>query len=263
MSLYLKFFELSFREKYAYKFNFFTSMLAGFIMIFIQISVWIALFKESSAGSAATLGQMIIYVLISSFIFNITRSEAGTKIGEKIDKGTIITDFTKPIHFRNYMFAEDAGNNMFQVLFIFFPSFLFFSFFYRLQISITPLNFMLFIVSLVFAVLISFFIKFIIGLFAFWLETSWYFPFIVGAIFELFSGSTIPIWYYPDWLVQICSYLPLRFIFFEPISIFLGKYTLTQTLLLLLTQLFWVCILFCIERFVWNKVQKRVIVHGG
>lgn len=262
MSLYLKFFKLSFMEKYVYKFNFVTSVLAGFIMILIQINVWTALYKNNVTGES-NLNEMIIYVLISSFIFNITRSEAGNKTGEKIEKGTILSDFTKPIHFRNYMFAEDVGNNLFHLIFIFLPSFLFFSIYYRLQINVSNINIIFFILSLIFAVFISFFIKFIIGLFAFWLETSWYIPFIVGAIFELFSGSTIPIWFYPNWLIQICNYLPLRLIFYEPISIFLGKYTLLHTLSLLFAQLLWVLILFCVERFIWKRVQRKVIVHGG
>ena len=259
LSPYLKFLTLSFKEKYVYRFNFATSIIAGLIIVYIQISVWSALFGDNQSG----IRQLIIYVLISSFIFNLTKSEASNKIGEKIEKGTIVTDLTKPINFRNYLFAEDIGSNIFQVLFISLPAFLFFGFQYDLSIQLLSPNLALFLLSLFFAILIAFLLKFIIGLFTFWLESSWYIPFIVGAIFELFSGSTIPLWFYPDWLLNICYYLPFRLIFFEPISIFLGKYSLVHTSYLLLLQLFWILVLLVIERSIWKRVQRKVIVHGG
>ncbi|WP_139129194.1 ABC transporter permease [Paenibacillus nuruki] len=230
-------------------------------MIYIQISVWEALYDNLNNNS--NLQQMINYVFISFFIFNITKSESGNKIGDAIDKGTIVTDLIKPINYRNCLFAQDAGTNIFQLTFIFLPSFIFFLFMYNLQFDITLVNFLMFFLSIVFAVIIAFLIKYIIGLFAFWLETSWYIPFIVGAIFDLFSGSIIPIWFYPDWLADICAYLPFRFVFFEPISIFLGRYNELQILNLLLLQLLWIVILYCIERFIWSKAQNKLVVHGG
>lgn len=259
MSVYLKFLSLSFKEKYVYKFNFFTSIIAGFIIIYIQINVWTALYGNNKSG----LQELIIYVLISSFISNLTKSQVSTKIGEKIEKGTIITDLTKPINFRNYLLAEDAGSNIFQIVFVLMPSFLFFYFTYHVSVDFLSINFVLFLFSLIFAVIIAFLVNYIVGLLVFWLETSWYLPFIVGAIFDLFSGSIVPLWFYPNWLLTLCEFLPFRLIFFEPISIFLGKHTLSHVYELLIVQIFWILLLLLIERVMWKSVQRKVIVHGG
>lgn len=262
MSLFSKFLVLAFKEKYAYKFDFYISILASLLIIVVQINVWEALYKGSTVDSAS-LQQMITYVMISSIIFTLTKSEAGNKIGRKIEDGSIISDFTRPVNFKNYLFAEDLGNNFFQVIFISFPSVFIVSLFYGFSWPGDFLNSMIFIISVVLGVLISFYIKYIIGLFAFWLETSWYIPFFVFAVFELFSGSTIPLWFFPEWLKNISNLLPFRMIFFEPISIFLNKYAYNDSISIIGIQLLWLMVLVVLEKLIWSGAQKKIVVHGG
>ncbi|WP_117161177.1 ABC-2 family transporter protein [Paraliobacillus sp. X-1268] len=262
MSLFSKFLILAFKEKYIYRFDFYISILASILVILVQINVWEALYKGNSVDSAS-LKQMITYVLLSSIIFSLTRSEAGNKIGRKVEDGSIISDFTRPVNFRSYLFAEDLGNNFFQVLFISLPAVTIVSIFFGFSWEGDLVTLSIFLLSLVLGVIISFYIKYIIGMFAFWLETSWYIPFFVGAIFELFSGSTIPLWFFPDWLSAISSLLPFRLIFFEPISIFLNKYSYVDSFSIICTQITWLVLLVIFEKILWFNAQKKVVIHGG
>ncbi|MGQ4668469.1 ABC transporter permease [Metabacillus halosaccharovorans] len=262
MSLFSKFLILAFKEKYTYRFDFYISILASILVLLIQINVWEALYKGNNVNSAS-LNQMITYVLLSSIIFTLTKSEAGNKIGRKVEDGSIISDFTRPVNFKNYLFAEDLGNNFFQVLFISLPAVLIVSIFYGFSWEGDAVIILLFLSSLVLGMIIAFYIKYIIGLFAFWLETSWYIPFFIGAVFELFSGSTIPLWFFPEWLATISYILPFRLIFFEPISIFLNKYSYGDSILIVGIQLVWLLLLVIIEKLIWFYAQKKVVVHGG
>ncbi len=80
---------------------------------------------------------------------------------------------------------------------------------------------------------------------------------------ELFSGSFVPLWFYPDWLYAISACLPFRLIFFEPISIFLGRYAVEDMLQIVLLQLVWLAVLYAAGVWVWSKAQTKVMVHGG
>lgn len=262
MSLFSKFLVLAFKEKYTYRFDFYVSFLASILVVIVQVNVWQALYKGNLVD-IASINDMITYVLISSIIFTLTKSDAANKIGRKVEDGSIIGDFTRPVNFKNYLFAEDLGNNFFQVLFVSLPSVLIVSIFYGFSWQVDLIKSLIFVLSLVLAILISFYIKYIIGLFAFWLETSWYIPFFVGAIFELFSGSTVPIWFFPEWLKTISDLLPLRLVFFEPISIFLNKYSFTDSLSIIFAQVIWLLILVNLEKLLWFNAQKKIVVHGG
>ncbi|MEX2104441.1 MAG: ABC-2 family transporter protein [Bacilli bacterium] len=263
MSLYLKFLSLAFKEKYTYKFDFYVSILASMLVVFVQVNVWTALYKGTDFSHVVSLEQVITYVLLSFVIFNLTRSEVSIKIGKKVEDGSIIADFIRPVNFKSFLLAEDLGNNFFQFLFVSIPAVILSALFCGFSLEGDLLTFIIFLMSVILGVLIAFHIKFIIGLFSFWLETSWYIPFFVGAIFELFSGSTIPLWFYPSWLQAITDWLPFRFIFFEPIAIFLNKYSTSEAALILVLQLAWLLIMIVIERWIWIKAQQEITVNGG
>ncbi len=80
---------------------------------------------------------------------------------------------------------------------------------------------------------------------------------------ELFSGSMIPLWFYPKVLRDICMLLPFRFMVFEPISVFLGSYGPGDCVRVLLIQLFWVVVLGMLGEFIWRKIQKNITIQGG
>lgn len=261
--LYWSFFAKSFKEKYVYRFDFYISILATILSLVIQISVWKALYKNEGVRQLISLTDMLVYTLISIFLLSLTRFGVGNKIAERVTSGAIESDFTKPISFKYYLLAEDLGNNLFKALFVSLPAAIVFLIFYDLSVLPTIINLLIFIISVGLGVLIAFHIHYIVGLSAFWLHSTWYLQFYLGALFELFSGSTVPLWFYPNWLQTICDWLPFKYIFFEPISIFLGRYTLPVSLNIIGIQIFWLFVLFIIERLVWNNVERKVVVHGG
>lgn len=263
MALYIEFFKKAFQERYAFRFDFYISILSSILLLIIQLNVWEALYRDKGAINNVAFGEMISYTIVATVVMSLTGSGAGRKIADRIQNGSIIMDFIKPINFKSYLFSEDLGTNIFKMLFISIPSIGVTLFFYRVSVIASIESQILFLASLIIGVLIAFNIHYIFGLFAFWLETSWYIPFFTGAMFELFSGSVVPLWFYPDWLYDISQVLPFRFIFFEPISILLGKYTVSRGLSVIQFQLIWLIAVVLIERFMWFMAQKKIVVHGG
>ena len=77
----------------------------------------------------------------------------------------------------------------------------------------------------------------------------------------LFGASAIPLWFYPDWLAKVSLFLPFRYISYEPILIFLGESESPLTAIIL--QLAWLAVLFLIEKLVWRRAERKLIVQGG
>ncbi|WP_270169492.1 ABC transporter permease [Paenibacillus sp. SYP-B4298] len=263
MALYLEFFRKAFQERYAFRFNFYITILASIFLLVIQINVWTALYSNKGTISSINLNEMVSYVIIASVVVALTKSGAGSKIAERVENGNIVLDLMKPVNFKQYLFSEDLGKNLFQAIFVTVPAIAVTWLFYDFSIGGAMESLLLFLPSLVLGILIAFQIHYIFGLLAFWLETSWYIPFFIGAMFDLFAGSVVPLWFYPKWLYDMCQFLPFRFIFFEPISIYLGKYALHQIVNLLLLQAGWLVVLILIEKIVWMRVQHKLAVHGG
>jgi ABC-2 type transport system permease protein len=80
---------------------------------------------------------------------------------------------------------------------------------------------------------------------------------------SLFSGSVIPLWFFPDWLERFAGYLPFQGIYFVPNAIFVGELSGQALLTALLTQVVWALICYGLLRFVWAKASMKIVVQGG
>ena len=127
--------------------------------------------------------------------------------------------------------------------------------------SISQLLF--FLCSIFFGLLLSIFFELISGILAFWKVpgdfVEWYF----SVCFVLLSGSIVPLWFFPKWLLRLAHCLPFQAAFFTPVQIYLDRLSLLDTINLLLIQLFWVFFLFSFQEIMWHKGVKRLTMSGG
>ena len=263
MELYIEFVKKSFQERYAYRFDFFVTFIGSIMAIFIQFSIWSALYNKNEAIHSVTLTDMLNYVVISTFVMALTRSNVGQVIADRVSNGSIATDLTRPVNFKYYLFAENVGSNSFNLLFVTIPTCIFAGIFYRFTFNEDIVIWGLFLVSLLLGAIIAFYINYVLGLLAFWFKTSFYISWFLQALNELFSGSIVPLWFYPKWLFTMSSWLPFKLVYFDPISIYLGKHTYLSSIKIILLQLLWVIVLILLEKRVWTAAQKKVFVHGG
>lgn len=262
MGIYIEFFKKAFQERYAYKFDFFTSLIGSTLMVVVQASIWSALY-QNAIQKPISLTEMISYVVLAAFVTALTSSGISRKLGERVSNGTIVMELIRPINLKHLFFAEDFGNNIFRVIFSTLPAIIVISTLYGFDFKTNLNTWAYFMMSVAMGIVIAFYIHYIIGLFSFWLHTSWYIPFYVGALFQVFSGSIVPLWFYPDWLQSICHILPFRLIFFEPISIYLELRNGNEVSQLLLLQIVWIFLLYLLERMVWTFAIRKVVIHGG
>ena len=124
-------------------------------------------------------------------------------------------------------------------------------------------NLSLFLISAMLAIILMFYIDYVFGLAVFWVKNGTHMAFIVYGMFTIFSGVTIPLWFYPAALAKVCDFLPFKLVSFEPISIFLGRYDPAQVWGIIFLQLLWIGFFFLIERLIWRSVQRLMFIQGG
>jgi len=263
MGLYFEFCRKSFLEKYTFRFDFFLSIVGGFLSILVQMSMWEVLYNGKSELKGFSLFDMMNYVMICLVIGSITSSRTGTKIASKVHSGGIISDLSKPINFKFYLWAEDLGENSFRFVFSVLPVMLLTTLCYGFFIEVKFVNLIFFIVSIILGAGLAFHINYLIGLLAFWLKNSWYVSWFLTAFQALFSGSKIPLWFYPDILYRVTEFLPFRYVFFDPLTIYLEKVSYTDALGILFIQAVWLVVLVFLEKIVWFSVQKKIFIFGG
>ena len=79
----------------------------------------------------------------------------------------------------------------------------------------------------------------------------------------MLSGAMIPLWFFPEWLRNAMYCLPFVYMYQEPLSIYIGKYTPAECLIKLGIQLAWLVGLAVIFMFAQKRATSRVLVQGG
>ncbi len=227
-----------------------TYLFIGFYGSQGTVSGW----TEGDALAFVWLGQAL---LMPVFIFG------WYDIALTIRSGDVVSDLSKPFDYYGFWLARDAGRALYHTLFRAIPTFLIGALLFRLSLSSDPAHWLGFLVSLVLAVWISFGLRFLANLAAFWLLDH------RGAVYTLlfanglFSGLLVPLNYWPDWAETVVRTLPFAGMVQIPVEIILGKSTGADLVVALLFQLGWAVGLMLAGRVVLALAVRKVVIQGG
>lgn len=245
-----------------YKMNTLFSILSGMILLFIQSEVWYALFKQGKQVEA-TLGEAITYMILSSILLKRIQLYPGHALSKSISNGEIALELNKPISLILFYTAQEAGKAFFRFVVTAIPMFVFSLSFFAFLPPINFTYFVLFLITSVLGLVILVLFDCILGYSSFWVMNNWYIPRIESALFIFFGGTTVPLWFYPQWILNICNVLPFRYITYDVINIYLGRITVSGVLKVIFIQIFWILLLWIFERMIWMKATKKIIIQGG
>lgn len=270
LQLYWEFVKIAFRSRLAYRSEVAVLFVGRVLALFVQVAIWKALLGvegrvDSTIGSI-TLREMVTYVIISRSISVFVSLFAGYsplwRIGEKIRSGEIAMDLTRPVGLRENLFFETLGNNLFEVIFGALPMLLAGALVFGLDVP-PPAYLLLFAVATLNGLLVYFLLSYIVGLIAFWYLTVWHLERLLNDLILVFSGTLIPLWFFPPFLVTVSEWLPFRLIFYTPISIYLEKHSFSEAGLLIAQQFLWLGLLLLLERAMWKRGVRKLVIQGG
>lgn len=265
MKRYMAFFRSELMSAMAYRFDFFLSFLADFLLIFVKLAVWIAVFQHRSVVAGFSFGQMVTYLFVSQTVNNIHafKNDASRPISSKIRKGTIVFDLLRPVEFTKARLFENLGQTVIVAMF----NTVFLLGCILLIPNVSPpaslTNAGLFFISLFAGYMIMFCVCLLSGLLTFWLMNSWGLRNIRMAIIAFFSGSLVPLGALPGWMQTVCRFLPFQSIVYTPTMIYMGQYSFSQAADQIIIQIGWAVLLWGAARLLCNAAIRRVSVNGG
>lgn len=181
-------------------------------------------------------------------------------IALSIRSGEIVFDLLKPYSYFGYWLSRDLGRAGAGILMRMIPTFTIGLIFYTLVVPDHPVRVLAFAASVVLAVLLSFSLRFIVNLIAFWWTDLQGLRSGQLVLFSFLSGFLLPIGFYPGWLQATLNVLPFRGIIMSPIDIWLGDGNVP---LLLFGQAGWFVVTVLVANRLFAVAVQRVVVQGG
>jgi len=233
------------------------------VYLFVTVNIWQALYRNVPQLNGVSLAQMLTYVLIIQVIVRFQDLELSRYYGERIINGNVSIDFIRPVSLKYSAFATLAGEVSFQILLFSIPMLVLGAFIWGFVLPAALWQWPMFLLSALLGALVYASIEYLMSLTVFWFKTYFHVQCITGALFTLFCGSAVPLWFYPDWLHAIANLLPFRFVIFEPAGIFVGKSTFEHAIFTIGLQISWLFALNFLGHFIWRRAQLIVTVQGG
>jgi len=232
------------------------------VMIFVNISIWTALYSGK-----AEVNDIPFSMVATNFVIGLSLSNAlhvnDFMLAGKVHSGDISTDLLKPLSINRMMMAETIGNNLFRLLTRFVPSLLVSLLFFEILPPASMIALALMAVAVILGFLILYGIGYIISVLSFWFVNIWSFSTIKNVFISVLSGTLLPLWFMPDWVSKIIKFNPFDVMYFAPIQIYLGQISTAAVLPIYLKQCVWILILMLVGQILWSKGIKKLVVVGG
>ena len=251
------------KEHTAYLNSVWATFLSKIVYLYMQYSLWNALFS-SNAGSNIPLGhdETIRYIIAATLISTFMECDVIEWINGQIRSGDVANQLIRPIDYKFMIFAKHLGTSAARFAIYTIPLGILIAVFYRNDLFCRQ-QLVFGIISILLAYIIQFLYSLVIGLMAFWLIVTWPLNMLLAAIYKLLSGSWIPTAMFPDVLSKINMFLPFRAIYAIPVTVITTPMTFESICENLGIQLFWLAVLFILSEVTWVVGKNKLVVQGG
>jgi ABC-2 type transport system permease protein len=184
-------------------------------------------------------------------------------IADTIRTGDVVLDLAKPFDYYAFWLSRDAGRAIYHTLFRWLPTMLLGVLLFGVRLPAESGRWGWFFLSLTLAVWLSFGLRFLYNVAAFWLLDQRGVGALVSIVAIFLSGFLVPLNYFPNWARDVVTWLPFAGMLQAPIEVLLGKLTGVALASALLLQAAWALVLLAADRLLLALAVRKVIIQGG
>ncbi|WP_024467263.1 ABC transporter permease [Treponema pedis] len=242
---------LNIKQHLYFKISAVFSIFSLLFLFLIKSSVW------SQPGNTDYISYFALITIVGSFIGVNTDRYFQTVY----QSGSISFLLLRPINFALNIFLQDFAKSLTGFILKSLPLLIVLILFFDVNIYYGIVNLCLFILSVFCAYLFNWFTAYIIGLCVFFYGNNEGFIQIKNILFLFFSGSLIPVDFFPKTLQKILNYLPFRVLYKIPIEV-LNNSNL-KSFSLISKQLYWILFLLVFTCIFHRAAIKKIEIMGG
>lgn len=238
----------------------FTNSVFGLLRAYILLAVFA---HRSRVGSLSATDTVTFSLVAQSLAMVLSVFSMSSDIPLRIRTGDIVGDLYRPMDFQRYWLAQDVGRAAYQAAWRSLPPFLVGALVFDVRLPHHPITWAWFVVAVFLALVVSFGIRFLIGLSTFWLLDDRGLNQLTIVLQSFLSGFLVPIQFFPHWLEALSRVLPFAAIVQVPVEIFLEKPSAAGLAGGLALQLTWAALLLLAGHLLLGVATRRVVVQGG
>jgi len=254
---------IGFLDMLAYRLRYYTGVINYFLSVTVYYFLWKAIFAGRASFGDFRFDEMITYVTVGWIIRSLYFNNIDWDMASDIQEGKVSMTMMRPVNLPLTYMGKALGEAAFRAVLLAAPTSIVLAFIFPVNPPPSLAHAAAFLLSLSGSVILVASINFIVGScaisltsiqgllrFKFWMQ-------------ELLSGLLVPLTLFPAPLRLISSLLPFEHIGYTPMMIYLGRMTWAETGRILLLELFWIAALLWFGNWFWNRLSRKITIHGG
>lgn len=262
MSAYRVYFVKSFKKNAAYRSAAWIHIVASMVSIWIQVSVWTALIGGGSVDGISR-DQMVTYAILNSAMYAALFTGLYSEVDVRLRSGDIGIDLLRPVRYPLMLLADQLGRAAYRLVFMVIPTVVVAALVFGFSPPASWSSAIGYVFVLPLAIAISYAIGYLIALLAFWFLTTFQFTWAIGALVTVFSGSVLPLWFFPGRWELVARALPFQFLGFVPAATWMGELTGVDLVLTWLLGVAWAAAMLGLTTWLWTRAITRLVVQDG
>lgn len=240
----------------------FTNSVFGAIIAFTYIAVWR---QNPDAGGYDVTDAVTYCWLAQAMIMTVAIWGGGSPddLADRIRTGDVAIDLYRPVSFLGWWLAADLGRAGYHLLTRGVAPTVVGALLFDLRFPAGPGTWLLFLLAVALAVVVSFGLRMLVACSAFWLLDQNGVR-NLAMVFSMFlSGLVVPLVLFPGWTRDVVMTLPWAGFVQVPVDIWLGRRAGVDAVLGLVFQAGWSVVLLGLCRLVLGRAERKLVVQGG
>jgi ABC-2 type transport system permease protein len=224
--------------------------------------IYIAVYKDHTSMAGYSVREAVSYLWITQSLISIGSAWVSGDLTRSIRTGDVAVDLMRPWNFYTYWLSQQLGDKCFNLVLRGSLTYLVGILYFHVTLP-TVFDFAFFLLSVLFAMLISSAFNFLINASAFWLIDNSGLVNIASIVTMFFSGFLIPLAFFPDWLQPIAAALPFQATTSIPVQLFLGRLQGIHLAEALAIQAFWAILMTTLALILMHRAMRKIVIQGG
>jgi ABC-2 type transport system permease protein len=258
--LYWRLVRAGFHRWSTYRQAAFAGLFTNVVFGFMRCAVLLTVFESSARVAGYDPAAAVTFVWVGQGMLDVILLWRGTELAERVRSGDVAIDLVRPWDLQVALLADDLGRAGFSLVVRFLPPMLVGALFFDLRLPGSALAWLAFAVGVVLAVVVSFGMRFLLNLTAFWL-LDWRGVFALYSVLSgVLAGLIVPIGMFPGWLRTAIWCTPFPAMVQAPADLLIGRGSAPA---MLAHQAAWAAALLLLGRVVLRRGERTLVVQGG
>lgn len=262
MGKYGTLFRINWQTTLQYRWSVVIYLVGYSLYVAVLLHLWTAIYHQGDGVAGYTLSEILTYYLLQLVLNSVVFSYVSWDLIQHVREGEISNFLVRPLDPYRYYLVLDLSGRVLESLFVLGAvGLLVILVAGTFQLPPDGKTFMVFLVTVVLAILLSFELDFAIGVAAFWFVQVKAFRQILQSLILFFSGSLLPLDLFPAWLASLAQWLPFPYLVYFPVSVFLGR--VEDPWPGLIRMGVWILVFYGFSRWLLGRGLRRYEAVGG